>query len=1698
MKQKAAEKTGEKRILMKLVKVCTRIIIILLLLVLLLYVLIQMPFVQDFARKKIVSFLHNKLHTKVEIGKLSVRFPDVVSIQGVLLQDESQDTLLYGGGIKADISLFRLLKKEFTVEGIQLDNMVVKIKRPAGDSSFNFQFIVNAFSSEEDKNKPTSTDTSSLKIDISRVVINHSRVVYKDAFGGNDMQVALEHLDTRIATSDISHLLFDIPSIEVKGLKGHFYQMRPQGALAPDTAVQNMQPSANPLQLINRSIALDDIDFTYQNELSGLHASFVIGKAGIYPQSLDLARQVIHLREASLSGSRISIETRNPPAGATEKSPAPADDASSFKITAGALHIQQTDISYDNQSLPVAAAGMDYAHLGLQQVSINAKNVAYSTDTMRAAIQSASLHEKSGFVLNELATDFEMTPTGVSLQDLHLVTPGTSIQRSAALSYPSLDAVAADPSVLGLQLSLEQSRISLQDLLIFMPQLKDQLRSLSPNTTLHVDTKITGRISDLHIDKLLLVGPGDTRLSAAGIIKGLPDPKKLFADVDINNFSTTQKDMLSLLPPQVVPAGITLPGTVAVSGKIKGGMQNLSASLRVVSDLGNASVNGSLVNITDKYKARYDMTLSGRQLALGKIMQNPQLGPVDGTIRLKGNGYDPQTATAIFEAAINRFSFNDYAYSGIAMHGSLADKNYKIEASVRDPNLSAALHANGLFTGRLPSVSLKATIDSVHTLPLHFTSQDIRYRGDIDANFAHIHPDSLSGDLSVTHSILIRDGQLIRLDSLSLTARHMEGKQAIRLHGDFFSAEMAGRYRLTRLGDIIKEALYPYFHTDSSGIAPNKEPYAFSLTASVIDHPVLHSLLPSLTQLKPVQLHARFASDSGWHASLSSPLMVYGGSMIGSANLTMATQNDSLFFNTSVRRIRSGTSLDIYATSLSGAIRNNALRFALLVKDNHEKDKYHLAGNFRFLLPDGYELSLQPENLVLNFKKWNIAPDNRISYVHKSLTAHAFNISQEDQHILINSLTGENDNPLRIDFKNFNIGTLTGFIQNDSLMANGLLNGNAVIRNLQTAPAFTADLTISNASVYNDTIGNITAKVSNRTADIYHAEISLGGRGNDVAITGDYHAAPDNGTFDLLLDLKSLQMKTIEGFSQGAITGATGKLYGKIALKGSTAKPDINGRIQFDQTAFTVTTLHNVFKIDNEAIAFISSEGIRFDKFSIRDVHNNQVVIDGNIHTPDFYNYTFDLTINARNFEAVNSTARDNDLFYGKFVFSTRLSIKGTPGHPTVDGSLTVNKNTDFTIVLPQEDPELEKREGIVRFVDRDAPVSETSFTAPYDSLVTSPFKGYDISVNIQVDKEAIFNMIVDQANGDFLRLQGTAELTAGIDASGKITLAGSYEIDDGTYNLSFNFLKRKFNIQKGSRITWTGEPTAAQLNVTAVYIANTAPADLVQNQVVASQANENMYKQKLPFEVHLLLKGELLKPQLSFDIILPEDKNYNVSTAVLSSVQTKLAQMREEEGDMNKQVFALLLLNRFVGENPFVSGGGSVSAGTLAMQSVSRLLSEQLNNLARDLVQGVDINIDVATTQDYTTGTEQDRTNLNVGVSKRLLSDRLTVNVGSDFELQGPSQPNRQQNNFAGNISVNYKLSKDGRYLLRAYRKNDYTGEIEGYVVETGVGFVISVDYNKFKEIFTTKEQRRKKRQIKKDNRQTDKETKWRQQDHQ
>jgi hypothetical protein len=79
-------------------------------LLLFIYLLIQVASAQDYVCNKAVSFLQNKLKTKVEIQKLSIALPKQIVLRGVYFEDQKRDTLLAGEVLKIDISLVKLLK----------------------------------------------------------------------------------------------------------------------------------------------------------------------------------------------------------------------------------------------------------------------------------------------------------------------------------------------------------------------------------------------------------------------------------------------------------------------------------------------------------------------------------------------------------------------------------------------------------------------------------------------------------------------------------------------------------------------------------------------------------------------------------------------------------------------------------------------------------------------------------------------------------------------------------------------------------------------------------------------------------------------------------------------------------------------------------------------------------------------------------------------------------------------------------------------------------------------------------------------------------------------------------------------------------------------------------------------------------------------------------------------------------------------------------------------------------------------------------------------------------------------------------------------------------------------------------------------------------------------------------------------------
>jgi hypothetical protein len=329
----------------------------------------------------------------------------------------------------------------------------------------------------------------------------------------------------------------------------------------------------------------------------------------------------------------------------------------------------------------------------------------------------------------------------------------------------------------------------------------------------------------------------------------------------------------------------------------------------------------------------------------------------------------------------------------------------------------------------------------------------------------------------------------------------------------------------------------------------------------------------------------------------------------------------------------------------------------------------------------------------------------------------------------------------------------------------------------------------------------------------------------------------------------------------------------------------------------------------------------------------------------------------------------------------------------------------------------------------------------------------------VEIDRKATIRLMLDPGTSDSLVVRGDAALSFGIDRSGKISLTGTYYLSEGNYLVSLeNLVKKSFKIEPGSTITWNGDPLDADIKINAIYSIRTSPIDLVAGQI--PETEKSAYRQRYPFLVYLKLRGAILTPQIDFEIQLPKSEK----GALGGTIDAKLEQLNENPSALNKQVFALLVLNRFIQENPLESE--TDASANAARTTVGKFLSSQLNRLSSKLVPGVDINFDVQSYEDYSSGRKEGRTEVEVGVSKQLFNERVSVQVGGSVDVEGEKAKQNSATDITGDVIVEYKITKDGRYRLKGFRHNQYEGALEGQIIETGAGLLYVRDFEKWRQL--------------------------------
>jgi len=1639
-----------------LVRVLLRSLLTVLIILLIVFFLIQTPFIQNIIRGKAETYLSRKLKTPVRIGDLSIVFFRRVTLKDVYIEDRQRDTLLSAGLIDVQLRMLGLLHHDLDIEKIGLGNVTVKIRRQLPDTAFNFQYIVDAFSGPPSTG-PATTSGQPMRMSLQELVMDKIRFVYRDTVTGNDMEVWVDHSLAKISELDLDHLSFGIPMFEAEGVGASVRQGQPlAGAAGGSTDIGltlgRLVANVQRLDVDKQIIQLKD--FQLDNTSTAV-------RLGPRPKGVGSAKGTGR-RTAGTSGVGGTTGTI---AAAEVNLATAAADTSGWRVLAGSVRLNGDNIQFDDDNQPRQKDGMDYAHLAVRQLTLAASQLNYSSDSISGVIARGSLTEQSGFRLLRLQTQFFYSDHRALLSNLVLQTPGTLLQRNASLQYADLAGMIRDPARTLVDLDLPGSRVQVKDILIFAPFLRKQPLFSHPNEVWQVNARVKGSFDALTIPVLQVSGIQDLRLDVAGKVLHPFDMRRIQTALQIRHISGSRAALVSLLPPGTLPGNITLPDHFDLTGRLNGGMDAMQPDLVLQTSFGTILLKGWARNMRSTTAATYDLDLQTRALQLGRILQDSlQWGAVTADFAFKGLGLDIHSANAVFSGRVASATIRQYTYTNFSFDGSVANQQAKVQAAINDTAVRFELHATADLAQKFPALQLDWQIDTLDLYALHLVKDTMQFKGHVGADFSDTNPDSLQGTLRLGGLRLLQAGRWLMTDSVVLVATRQEDIEDIRLHTEMADLDWKGHYKLTETVQALRHTIDSYYRL---GVEKDSafSPQDWTMSLHFRPSPLVLAYIPALKGTDSLGVLVSFNSaQNDLHLHLTSPHVQFGNQVFDRPDLAVGTSGGRLNYNLQIDG-STGSGFEQHRTRVVGSLQHDHLTTALVLEDAKGKDRYRLAGQID-KLPGGLKFVFNPDSLMLNYDAWQVSRDNYLQYDSAGINIHDFVISHSNDTLSVNSSSSSPASPIDVRFANFSLGTLSRFADQDSLLVDGTINGTAQLKNVMTHPMFTSDLQIRKLSYQTDTLGDLAVKINNEKDSALAADISLEGNSNDIKVKGDYYTG--SGRMNLQLNLGQINLAAFDHVAKDNIESMKGYLKGNLAITGTLDKPMLKGTLRFDSSLITPVVSGEPLRLSNDNIEF-DQDGFNFSQFALQDSAGNKLVIDGNVYTHDYRDYKFDISVNATNFRLVNAPEENTRQFYGSLNLDAAINLEGDLSSPKVDGDVKVNKKTNFYFVLPGSDPEVVGREGVIRFVDHNNPtdtlVDKAAMIAKARQALVS---GADVSLSLQTDSNAVFTVVIDPRSGDVLTARGRGTLAFGMDKSGKTTLTGSYEVSSGSYNLSFSVMKRSFAIRRGSVITWTGDPLTATLDLTAIYTAVTPSFNLVQNEIASLPVvDQNKFKEKLSFYVTLKMSGELMKPTITFDITLPP----NILT-LWPDVDQRLQQIRGEESELNKQVFALLLLNEFVGEDPLESvangsGGGGSTVGNLAFQSASQILTNQLDQLAGSLIKGVNLHFDLNNEQDFSTGAEIDYTELDVAVSKKLFNERVEVSVGSNFDVMGVGPANQSASNLAGDVSVDYKLSKDGRYRLRAYRQNQYDEVVEGQVVETGLSFILTLDYNSLKELF-------------------------------
>ncbi len=1306
----------------------------------------------------------------------------------------------------------------------------------------------------------------------------------------------------------------------------------------------------------------------------------------------------------------------------------------------------------------------DENHFELSLLNANVTNLLILGDTIALNINNMNSRERqANLTVHRLQTNLLFCNTHLELADLHAQVNQSTIQDYLLLSYKGTSAFSNFNHEVQLTARLRNSELYSRDLGRFSDYL------LAIDDTYRLTTDLHGSVDNLRLlDADVRFGQHErSRLVGDMTFRNLPDLSKTIAGLHYRASSVNMADTEPYYPdPAFVVLGRKL-GTISFTADFLGPFDNFRTAGRFQTALGTVAGQLALHIGRTADLTTYDADLTTERLAAGDLFGEPGLlGDMNGTLRLTGHGLALRTAVGDINGQFERLTVQGHSYRNVRLNGNLQRAFFTGNLNLHDPNLTADLAGEFDLSKPQNRFDIQGTVDRADLRALGLLSDSLVIKTELDLKLEGNTLNTMVGEVQFRQAELTLDRRLLQLDSLRISSVITGDKRLLALQSSLANGWFSGTFQpdqvttdLTRLVNEYKlyftgsQAERQRYYAekrrlaDQQSLRRNALPPDYSIDYSIIlrnTQPMLDWLAQPVFVAPQSQLDGqlRIRRVAEFRAMVRTDSLALGHYRFGRSDLDLftskATLGDSVLVSAVLNSDRQqfGRLTPTERLVLDANWGNGELSFNSRIGQAGSTNQAIINGDVRFLT-DAIQLTFRRSQIRLLDNDWTLNPAGVITKVGNSYRLNDVSATNGAQLLIADGdVSSDSTQTLKINARQFHLATLNPLFNS---RLGGRLNGTAWLHDLTGSPIVESQLDIDSLAYGDLVLGNVQGS---GTWDPARQRVNIDAHlSRDTAsiltVGGSYAPNDPQNRFNLIGTVTGANLNLIEPFTKGLFSNIGGTVNGQLALRGTIAKPVLTGELAIRRGRLRFDYLNSDLFFDDK-IQF-SDGDISVRQVTLRDAEGNIATLRGGAYHSNFRQFGLRIGADLTRFRILNTGVKDNDLFYGTAYVTGHADISGPLDNLTIRANATSNKNT--RIFIPLDGARTVSSSDFIQFVNRRQIAHTDSARRDAPALDLSAIK---MEFNLNVTPDAYCEIQLNRQTGDVIKSFGTGQLTMQIDTKGDFSMTGNYDISQGDYTFTFeNVINKRFQIRPGSRIIWTGDPYAAQLAVTAAYTQYTSLSPLLTS---VSTANNSDQSRRYPVDLLIKLNGQLQSPDISFDLKV---KEYPAQSDYRQAVSAFEARLLSSEQELARQVSSMLIFNTLIPENASLLDASTAQAG--AINSLSELLSNQINRLASTLSEKLDLGVSLGGFTNNSSLSQSDNllNNLQLRFSYRFFNDRFRISRDGGFTY-GQSQANATS--VVGEWTLEYWITPDGRFRAKVYNRNQQSalGQYAGYGTST------------------------------------------------